>query len=209
MTSIRAQTRSPDRVSIFVDGRFAFGIHRDVLLEFELAKGRELTVRRQIELIRRDTFFKARGAAYGYLSYRDRSAAEIRRRLERDDYDADVIEDVVHVLQEAGLVDDRRFARAYAEDRFRSGGYGPLRVRSDLRKKGVGRAAVDAAIADVFSERGELLGRVRELGAKRWNQLSREADLRKRRKKVYDYLARRGFNYEMVRRIVNELEAAP
>lgn len=206
VTSIRAQSRSPDRVSIFIDENFAFGIHRDLLLEFDLAKGKELSAAEQRELVQRDAFFKARAVAYRYLSYRDRSAAEIRRRLQRDDYPSEVVADVVYYLEEKGLVDDHRFAVEYAEGRFRSGGYGPLRVRADLRKKGVIPAAVDAALADVFAARDELLECARGAGAKRWKQLSSESDPLKRKKKVYDHLARRGFRYDMVRRVVDELE---
>lgn len=206
VTSIRAQSRSPDRVSIFIDGCFAFGTHRDLLLEFDLAKGKELSVDTQTEIVKRDTFFKARTVAYRYLSYRDRSVSEIRRRLQRDEYASEVIEDVVSYLEEAGLIDDCRFAIAYAEGRFKSGGYGPLRVRADLRKKGVTPSAVDAAIADVYAEQDEMLERAREIGTRRWEQLACEKDELKRKKKVYDYLARRGFRYDMIRRIVDELE---
>ncbi|MEX2400398.1 MAG: regulatory protein RecX [Rhodothermales bacterium] len=206
ITSIRAQSQSPDRVSVYIDDAFAFGMHRDLLLEFDLAKGTELTVDKQQEIVRRDAFFKARAAAVRYLSYRDRSAAEIRRRLERGEYGAHVIEDVVHDLEEKNLVDDHRFALTYAEGRFHSGGYGPVRVRSDLMKKGVKTEAVDAAVSTVFSERDEVLGRAREMGVKRWGQLEREDDPLRKKKKVYDYLARRGFPFDMARRIVNELQ---
>lgn len=206
ITSIRAQTGSHDRVSVFVEGRFAFGMHRDLLLEFELAKGKHLSVEKQLKIVRRDAFFKARAVAYRYLSYRDRTALEIRRRLQRDDFAASVVDDVVRHLEKQGFIDDYKFAVAYAEGRFQSGGYGPVRVRSDLRRKGVKPALVDAALDEVFSTREEIVERAREMGKRRWDQLSREADVRKRKKKVYDYLARRGFGFDMIRRIVEKLE---
>lgn len=205
VSSIRAQSKSPDRVSVFIDGTFAFGMHRDLLLEFDIAKGKDLSIDTQVEIVRRDAFFKARGVAYRYLSYRDRSADEIRRRLRRDEYEDPVVEDVVHHLEKAGLVDDRAFARTYAEGRFHSGGYGPVRVRADLRKKGIRPALVDSVIGEVFSERDELVERARELAEKRWSQLSREPDELKRKKKVYDYLARRGFRFDVVRSVVERL----
>lgn len=206
ITSIRSQSRSHDRVSIYLDGEFVLGIHRDLLLEFNLARGAELDAATVCRIARRDAYFRARAAAFRYLSYRDRAAAEIRRRLERSDYEADVIEDVVHDLEQAGYVDDHAFAQRYAESRFRSGGYGPVRVRSDLKRKGVDADAVDAALEQVFSRRDELLQRAREIGSKRWDRLEREPDALKRKKKVYDYLARRGFGFELVHRVVDELD---
>lgn len=208
ITSIRAQTKAPDRVSVFIDGEFGFGIHRDVLLEFELARGVELTVEKQVEIVDRDAYFRARAVAVRYLSYRERSAAEIRRRLRRDDYPSVVIEDVVHYLEESGFVDDRKYALNYTEGRFRSRGYGPIRIRADLRRRGVNRGAIDAAIDQVYSARDEVLEKAREMGSKRWAQLDRESDPLKRKKKVYDYLGRRGYAFDVVRRVVDELEAA-
>lgn len=205
ITSIRAQARSPDRVSIFIDGAFALGIHRDLLLEFDLARGVEVDLHRLKMLVRRDAYFRARAAAFRYLSYRDRAAAEIMRCLERAEYPSDVIEEVVRDLERAGYVDDHAFALTYAESRFRSGGYGPVRVRSDLKRKGVKTEAVEAALDEVFSC-DEVLERAREIGARRWDRLRREPDRIKRKKKVYEYLARRGFAFDLVHRVVDELD---
>jgi regulatory protein len=193
-------------VSVFLDERFAFGMHRDLLLKFELAVGMELSVDVQSDIARRDAFFKARAVACRYLSYRERSTSEVRRRLQRDDYPSEVTDDVLHHLEEAGLVDDRRFATAYAEMRFRSRGYGPIRVHAELRKKGIEPAAVEAVLEDVFAERDELLDRAREAGAKRWEVLTKASTVLERKKKVYDHLARRGYRFDMIRRVVDELE---
>lgn len=208
ITSIRAQKKAPERVSVYVDGAFAFGIHRDVLLEFELAKGTELTVDEQVAILERDAYFRARAVAFRYLSYRERSAEEIRRRLRRDRYPDTIIEDVIHHLERSGYVDDHRYARAYAEGRFQSRGHGPMRIRADLRRRGVSSAAIDAAVEHISRDRDELLEAARRLAAKRWAQLSGEPDLLKRKKKVYDFLGRRGFAFDMARRVVEELAAS-
>lgn len=205
VTRIQTQSRSPDRVSVFLDERFAFGMHRDLLLEFDVSRGVELSVDVQRAILRRDAFFRARAVACRFLSYRDRSALEIRRRLERDDYPSEVIEEVVEHLQDEALLDDRRFALAYAEICFRSRGYGPVRVRAELRSKGIAPAAVEAVLAEEFADRDELLDRAREAAAKRWQRLARTSNVQKRKKKVYDHLARRGFRFDMIRRVVDEL----
>ena len=205
ITSIRQQAKAPDRVSLFIDGAFAFGIHRDILLEFDLRKGIELEVETQQAILRRDAFFKARATAFKYLSFRGRTASEVRRRLARSDYQEDVSSEVVAYLERLGLLDDEAYARRYAESRYQAGGYGPTRIRIDLHKKGIPAATARAAIEEVFSERSEVVERARELGRKRWNRLVSEPDARKRRKKVYDYLARRGFGFDIVHQVVGDL----
>lgn len=205
ITALKAQSRSPGRISVFIDGSFAFGVNQDVVLEFCLTKGLELSVDAQSEILQREGYFRARSTALSFLAYRDRSEQEVRRRLERSGFTEDAIEQAVAYLIESGLLDDRSFAISYAEGRFRSGGYGPVRIKHDLRRKGIGRAAAEEAVERVFSDTEAQLSTARELGRRRWERLSGEKDDRKRRKKVFDHLVRRGFQREMVRNITDEL----
>lgn len=205
VTSLRAQAGAPGRFSVFIDGAFAFGINQDVLLEFGLKKGIELSVDVQRAILEREAHFKARSTALGFLAYRDRSEEEVRRRLERSGYSESAIEETVTYLIESGLLDDETFAVSYAEGRFRSGGYGPMRIRHDLRRKGVRPSAVERAVDRVFGNHDEQLSTALELGRRRWERLSGEKDDRKRRKKVFGYLVRRGFTHAMVRDILDEL----
>ncbi len=198
--------KTPGRVSIFIDGKFAFGVNQDVVLEFGLSKGLDLTTEAQREILEREGHFRARSTALNFLSYRDRSEQEIRRRLQRSEYSEDAIDGTIEYLRKAGLLDDENFATSYAEGRFRSGGYGPVRVLHDLRRKGVDRTTAGRVVDEVFSDEDELFATARDLGRRRWDRLSREEDYRKRRKKVYDYLVRRGFPYGVVLSILDELK---
>lgn len=205
ITALKAQVKTPGRVSVFIDDRFAFGVNRDVVLEFGLKKGLELSAEEQRRILERESELRARSTALNFISYRSRTEEEIRRRLARSDYRDEVIDDVVETLKTSGLIDDQAFAVNFAEGRFKTGGYGPRRVHYDLRRKGVGRAAADRAVEEVFSEDDDVISTARDLGSRRWEQLAREEDERKRRKKVYDYLVRRGFPHSMVRNVIDEL----
>lgn len=205
VTSLKAQVKTRGRVSVFINDRFAFGVNRDVVLEFGLKKGLDLTVEMQRAILESEGHHRARSTALRYISYRDRSVQEIRTRLERSSYPESVIESTIDYLKTSGLLNDDAFAIAYAEGRFRSGGYGPLRVRRDLRRKGIDDAAVDRALEEVFSEADEMITTMRTLGRRRWEKLAREKDDRKRRKKVYDYLVRRGFPYAEVLNVLEEI----
>lgn len=205
ITALKAQVKTPGRVSVFLDGGFAFGVNRDLVLEFGLKKGLPLSVDEQRRILDRESEYRARSAALNYISYRSRTEEEVRRRLGRDDYSDEVVNSVVDYLKGIGLLDDTTFAVAYAEGRFKTGGYGPRRVRYDLLRKGVGRAAADRAVDEVFSEEDDVFAAARDLAIRRWNRLAGEDDQRKRRKKVYDYLIRRGYPNDIVRRLIDEL----
>lgn len=205
ITLLRALAKPPERVSVHIDGRFAFSLHQDVVLEFGLAKGKSLDIEEQARLVRRDLALKARALALRYMARRDRVSAEVRRRL-RKTYSEEVADEVVGQLEESGLLDDRAFAEAFAERRFRQEGHGPARVRADLFRRGVAPAVMDAALDAVFVEQDVLADRAVEVGRTWWKRLSGEPDPTKRKKKVCDYLVRRGYPFDLARRVVFDFE---
>ena len=118
-----------------------------------------------------------------------------------------VVEDTVADLVRLGLVDDAAYARAFVRGRFSSRGYGPSRLRQDLMRKGVAREAIDAALAEL-TEAEDLGEAAREQAEKKWQSLSGEDDLRKRKKKTMDYLVRRGFGFDKAKSAVEAAAAA-
>ena len=163
ITLLRALDKSPERVSVHIDGRFAFSLHQDVVLEFGLTKGKSLDVEEQARMVRQDLALKARALALRYMAYRDRTAAEVRRRL-RKTYSEEIADEAVGGLRVSGLLDDQAFAEAFAERRFRHEGHGPARVRADLLRKGVAPAVLEAALDAVFVEQDALADRAVEVG---------------------------------------------
>lgn len=85
--------------------------------------------------------------SYDLLAARDHSSLELRRKLARRGFDEATIDAAIVELTTHGLIDDRRFATDYAEHRIRKG-FGPLRIRAELRERGI----ADAAIAEVVFE---------------------------------------------------------
>jgi regulatory protein len=86
-------------------------------------------------------------AAWRFLAHRDRTEAEVRARLERNDVEPDLIEEVIATLVEGGYVDDAAFARRFAEDRRHLDGWGEERIERRLAELGVGREHIRAALA--------------------------------------------------------------
>jgi regulatory protein len=89
----------------------------------------------------------ARDKAHRLLAHRDRSTAELTRRLVECGYPQTTAAEVVDRLVELGIVDDERFAAAWTRSR-RARGLGPTRIRRELREKGIG----DEIIADMLAE---------------------------------------------------------
>ncbi len=130
-------------------------------------------------------------AALGALDRKERTAQELALWLKGRGFGLDEIEAALRRLFETGVVDDERFARSYAEDKRELSGWGPERIREALLRRGVPIDAIEAALAS--DSHGDQLGRAREILIRRARPLEDSAD----RQRALEYLARRGYDYEI------------
>jgi regulatory protein len=100
-----------------------------VKLEQPPPAGTEAVPGAQVEL--------ALGAAYSYLNKRDRTAAEVGRRLRREGFSSETVAETLALLHDEGTLDDRRFARLFTEDKRALERWGSERIRRALIERGV------------------------------------------------------------------------
>jgi regulatory protein len=200
ITSLRFQKRSPDRVNVYLDDRFAFG-----LPAIEAAKLRvgQILEDHDVERLRSlDVEQKAYDRAVRFLAYRPRSEAEVRSRLVRSGADPAVIEAVIGRLKAQSYLDDEEFARFWVEGRQRFNPRSAAALRQELRQKGLADATIAPAVAEL-----DAVAAAYEAAQPRALRLSSlvEADPMLFRRKMSDFLLRRGFDYEVVREVVARL----
>lgn len=196
ITALTFQKRNKDRVNVYLDGRFAFGlaaIEASRLLVGQTLRDHEIT-----ELRRRDEIERAYERALNYLSYRPRSEWEVQRNLRQKDIEDPVIDVVVGRLTRAGLLDDVEFARYWVDNRVRFNPRGLRGLRHELRQRGVSRSIIDETLATLDVEAAAR--KAAEVGARRFSQ----AAPRDFRRKLQAYLARRGFSYVVIKPLVEE-----
>lgn len=204
ITKLVAQRKNPNRVNVYLDGEYAFGVYSDLVLEFGLHAGRRLTAEERAAIAAADGVLVAKARAIHYLAHRPRTEQEVRRKLARAETPPEVVDAVIERLYALHYLDDAAYARRYARARYRNKGYGPERIRAELFRRGVPKADAEAAVASLL-EAEEPVEAARHHAARRWARLAREPDPRKRRKKLSDFLLRRGYTYDTVRRVVDEL----
>lgn len=205
ITKLEAQQHDANRVSVFLDGDFAFGVHVDLVLEFDLHKGQSLSVEQQKKIVEADQVQKAKSRALNYIAYRPRTEREVRRKLYENEYNEAVVEQVVEQLRDLDYLDDVAYAREYARERFRVHGYGPYRIQSELKSRGVDRRWIEQALEELLEDE-DMMEAARQHAEKRWPRVAGESNPFKRRQKLSDYLVRRGFSYDTVRTVVEEIE---
>ncbi len=151
-------------------------------------------------------------AAARFLEARSRSVTEVRRRLTRAGYRAELVDGAIERLTELGMLDDASFGRAWVESRDRARPRGEIALRRELALKGVDRAIVDELLeerrAAADPEAGSTdLAAARRLLEKSRRAFARVADPRQRRQRAYALLARNGFDPETCREAARELDA--
>lgn len=197
ITALTAQKRHKERVNLFIDGRFAFGLPLEVALSLKI--GQELTEADLAHLQAEDIYHKAKQNAYLLLSYRPRSVQEVTRKLRQKKYEAATVERVIADLQDSQLLDDAAFAAYWVEQRESFKPRSQLALRSELQQKGVARELIDDAVALVDEE--QAARRAVEKKLYRWESLPEDEF----RQKIGRFLQQRGFSYSITRQLAQEL----
>lgn len=143
---------------------------------------------------------RAREYALRLLEYRERSEQEIEERMARKNYDERLIKSTIKSLKNHNLVNDRRFARMWAESRLRRS-YGRWKVQSDLNKKGIDKEIVEEVLKESYSKVDEVQIAL-ALIQKKWPFLKEEKNTPLRR--VSDFLKRRGFPFEVIAEVIRQ-----
>jgi regulatory protein len=197
ITGIEVQKRTPNRVNICLDGEFAFGLSRIVAAWLRVGQelDEEKIERLQIEEARERAFQQA----MLFLSYRARSESEIRQNLRKHEIPEAVIEQTLERLRQDGLANDGQFARAWVENRSVFRPRSRRMMAMELKQKGLNEEAVTSALEDVNDE--ALAFEAAQKRAPRFKNL----EWIEFRKKLSEFLARRGFPYSVIAPVVTRI----
>ena len=199
ITAIKAQKRNRQRVNIYLDGEYAFGLSRFV--SARLKTGHKLSEAKIKELQEQDTYEVAFQKALQFISHRPRSVEETRRRLSKKGFNDEVVELTLKKLLNKNYLDDLDFARQWIENR------NEFRPRSDtllvyeLRRKGVADKEIKQALEKFSGDQDELAYRA---GIKKARKCCHDSKF-DFQKKVGGFLSRRGFHYGIVKPTVERL----
>jgi regulatory protein len=204
LTALTVQQHEPTRVSVFLDGAFAFGVSQELVRQWDLWVGRQLRVEDQGHLRAAEQLLTAQATALQSLAARPRTAHEVRQKLRRRGVPDQRVDQVITRLQHRGVLDDTASAHAYLTSRLAGRGYGPQRLRQELQQRGIGRALVEDAVQQDLAV-GDVLAAARAQAARRWPRLARATDRAKRRQKRWAFLRRRGFPAAIVQHVLTEM----
>lgn len=191
ITAIEPQKNNPNRVNIYLDGEFAFGLTRWTAAWLQV--GQELSEEKIESLKAEDERERVYQKALRFLSVRPRSVQEVRQNLQKHGVSLVLIEETLERLQGAGLLDDWVFARLWVENRADFRPRAPAILRLELQRKGVAEDIIQTVLQEMTD--AELLALD---AARRRARRLRDLPQREFYRKLSGFLARRGFSYEII-----------
>jgi regulatory protein len=203
ITQISEQRRRPNRRNVYLDGAFAFGCNLNVVARFRLREGLALSPEQvqQIQLgeVKQECFDKAMAD----IGSRLHSRAELMKKLTRREYGPAVIDAVMEDLLRMGYVNDEQFALSKVRSIATHKHHGKRRAAMELTKAGVKGEAAKKALDEVYDAQ-DSVAVARALAEKKAPSL-RKLEPMVARRRLVGMLQRRGFDYESIKPVVDEV----
>ena len=224
ITDIKQAVKNENRVNIFVNGKYSFSLDIAQVVDLGIKKGLIITEEQLADYKKASEFGKAYQRALEWVLTRPRSESEVKdhiiRKLKKSSSDAlfrarrygaqslgplpvgrggssedfvELSEKIISRLASRGYIDDEKFARYYVENRFVKKGISMKRLKMELIKKGVARDIIERVLDNSGRNDEE---EIKKIIAKKRARYDDE--------KLIAYLCRQGFQYDLVKSLVEE-----
>lgn len=205
ISAVRLVGRRNKRCRIFVNGELLTECNPDIVHEFGLGRGTPLTAPLLEEVEAAEARLQMRRHALAYVAFKPRTEQQARKRLREHGYNDKLVEAGIAFLYEFDYLDDRRYARMFAEEQLRLGKKGLRRIKHDLQQRGILADLCDEVLRDLNTA-GDESERAVAAARRRLPQLKHK-ELQKQRSSLHAWLLRRGFGYDDVRLALNTVFA--
>lgn len=198
---ITAKGGRKDKIHIYIDGEYRFTVDDNFWFSCGYISGDEIDEQELAAFEEAVGSRRAFNSALNSLDYRDHSTREIRQKLMRK-FDAQYVDEAVEKLAELDLINDERYARLYARELFEHKKFGKMRIKSELRARGIAAETVNEAVDELFDEEEpDNVERIVDIIEKKYyNKMNDESG----RKKVFAALTRMGYSFSDIREAMSE-----
>jgi regulatory protein len=199
ITSIRQQ-KDKNRVNVYLDDKFGFGIDLDNFVLLNLRVGQELAEKEIEGIVKKAEFQKDLDKVLRFAMVRPRSEKEIKDYFKRKNFDALMYDNLIEKLRHFDLLDDEKFAKWWVEQRqnFRPK---PKRIlKIELRTKGIKPEIIKQVLETEEIDEEKMVRELIEKKAYKWKNL--ESNVKKQ--KISQFLAGKGFSWEVIEKIMRK-----
>jgi regulatory protein len=197
ITSIKKQ-KNGKRLNIYLDEQFGFGIDLDNFVKFNLKLEQELSAKQVKNIVREVDFSKNLEKILKFAMIRPRSEKEIKDWFGRKKVPKSIQDDLVERLIKYDLVGDLKFAKWWVEQRARFRPRSMRQLMAELRQKGVERKIIEEVLMQQEVDELAIEKKLVKKNIKKWNKF----DQGERKRKISEFLGRKGFDWEVIREVI-------
>ncbi len=201
ITRIESQKKNQDRVNIYVNNEFFMAIYTELVYSFNLKKGMEIDEDNLKNLLKDEMYIKAKNKALNILSKADQSEKKIKEKLSSE-FEEDTIVKVIAFLKRNNFINDDILAQKIVNTNVNLNKCGRNKIKQNLYIKGIDKNSIDEALNDI--DDNIEYENAMYLAKKRYDRVKNE-DKRKIYQKISQHLAYKGFNYDIIKRVLNKL----
>ena len=195
ITKIEMQKSNDERANLYLDEKFFSGISLELVVKEHLKVGMEIDENKLSELILEDEKGKALAKAVKYIGSNLKTEKQLRDYLKKKEYNPATIDYVIDKLKEYDYLNDENFAKAFILTYSKK--YGKLKLKSQLKMKGIKDSIIDSLLEDVQSDSIDLVAK----------KYMKNKDLTyENLQKLMRFLYSRGYEFDDINSCVNRLK---
>jgi len=204
ITSITKQKKSK-RYNIFLDGEFSFGVSETVLTQFHLQEGQTIFQELISKIQDEELWTVTKLYVLRLLARTMRTEFEIRNKLKKRNITEEMISRMITWLYEHKFLNDEHYSQTFVTSKLHRKHTSKKLLQQQLRTKGIPSQIINTSLKAIT---GEIeIGNAMLIAEKKVNQLSnshRVATLEMRRRRVGEFLVRKGFSYDIVKKVLRK-----
>ncbi len=198
ITSVTAQ-KNQKRVNIFLDGEYSFSLDLDNFGQLGLKVGRELNQEEINEIIKKSELQKALDKTLNFAMRRPRSNKEIKDYFRRNEIDISIHQNIIDRLIRLELLDDQKFAKWWVEQRLQFKNKSKKDITFELKQKGIDSQTIKNILDDSEIDELKIAKELIKKRSYKWQKY----DEKIRKQKISQYLAGKGFNWDIINNVVD------
>lgn len=202
ITKIEVQKRNKERVNVYINDEFAFACSAELIYAHSLLKGKSISIDYLEEIIDEDNYIKCKSTALRSIEKAYKTQKQLFDKLTEKGYNDKAIRRTIEFLKQYKFIDDEKFVVMYINDKLNS--HGKNKIKYELLKRGIDETLLSENLnnADKGIEENAAL----RLAEKKYKLLTKsESDFKKIYKKMGDYLVRKGYNLDIVQKVLDDV----
>lgn len=205
VTKIELQKRNKNRVNVYLDGEYVFSCSAELIYTEKINMGDKLDLLKLKRVIEEDDYIKCKNDSLKIIEKTYKTENEMKNKLILKGYDEAIINKVMAFLKEYNFIDDSKFCDLYIKEKLRA--QSRNKIKYDLIRRGIEEKLIKEKLESVRDIQEDIeVSSIFEIARKKYEIVKKnESDKRKQYKKMSEFLLRKGYSWEDVKKVLKHL----